>query len=402
MWRGRASTSIQGLPDGAEEAPVHGWDYDCEGFGNSRLKQRNGLIPTTPFGTIDIGADQCGGLIMAGYIPSTRMFAANVEPYFVQSAPRIFFVGAPNQANLPRPLCNHVVGLDLWVSNAQASTTSEPFPYQGMPWTHYVSPDPGTARWLLYTNGLIGAAPRNLSCDFSPALMSDPKLWNGPLSLIGPLPEKYSCNPYYHAFWPSALLPPPLQWYLDNPTVFHNRFHALPHQMNTWAQPIGTGYNFQLARTWVLDSHLNPPSTLYDPVQDANWLFGTSGFFGPWSVCGGPAFNTSQWCLNDMCPDELPPIALALGIRINCEIPRSLSPVGANTNLQTFLVIPNGGLGPAVAMSAGPTLMSQASATSLSSGLSIAVLLNIPAYLGTEVDFRTYGLAVRSLTSGGQ
>jgi hypothetical protein len=103
-----------------------------------------------------------------------------------------------------------------------------------------------------------------------------------------------------------------------------------------------------------------------------------------------------------MCPDELPAIALPLGIRVNCEIPRSLSPVVANTNLQTFLVIPNGGLVPAMAMTLGTTLISQAMSASQSSGLSVAALLNIPAYLGTEVDHRSYMMAVRSLTSGGQ
>jgi len=292
-----------------------------------------------------------------------------------------------------------VVGYLPWFANAESSAAFEPAtPYGGasLPKTFYTPGMTGTARWSMYTQAKYGPFQRNLECDFSPYVLSDPKFWGQAFTQIGAL-DPYGCNPYYHALW-DLQNNGGYSFILDNPNLFHNRYTPQPHGQNTWLVYVG-------ARTWVLDGHLNPPATLFNPALQVNYLNGVAGFFGPWSTCGtSQSFATGAWGLNDACPDELPALQLELGIRFNCEIPAVLNPFQSNTNLQTFLVIANGG-GSYAAMSSSSTSQAMSLEAILAarrSGLSLAHLLNMPAVLGTEVEFQAYCSAVRAMTGAGR
>lgn len=66
---------------GDDLATFHAWDWDCEGFGNPRQASRRlgtGSHFAEPWGSsgkIDLGADEMGELIVAGYNESTRIFS---------------------------------------------------------------------------------------------------------------------------------------------------------------------------------------------------------------------------------------------------------------------------------------------------------------------------------------
>ncbi len=58
---------------GAENWPFHSWNEDCEGFGNPRIYDHPEYAPITD-GPIDIGADELGVLVCAGYRFGTTTF----------------------------------------------------------------------------------------------------------------------------------------------------------------------------------------------------------------------------------------------------------------------------------------------------------------------------------------
>ncbi|MGE0143340.1 MAG: hypothetical protein AB7I19_05620 [Planctomycetota bacterium] len=83
------------------DAVFHGFDWDCEGFGNPReAARRNGQTAT--FGsrclsTIDLGADELGELIISGYLDGTRILSrphASIAPNTatIQNNERMYFL----------------------------------------------------------------------------------------------------------------------------------------------------------------------------------------------------------------------------------------------------------------------------------------------------------------------
>ncbi|HHI79716.1 MAG TPA: hypothetical protein ENK02_07025, partial [Planctomycetes bacterium] len=182
---GVASGSNQ--PD-AEFAALNGWDFDAEGFGNPRVFDPS--IPgKTPWAAgfngalIDLGADEMGQLIMAGYIPSTRIFSKNVPNAAVTDHTGIYFVQEPNQT-FTRPVYTGKLGASYpnatpplnnnWYSQAQANPN--PHPVFGGNYTGGVNDK--TVRYSLAVTGggnitLINDFMRNLICDFSPHLIMD-------------------------------------------------------------------------------------------------------------------------------------------------------------------------------------------------------------------------------------
>jgi hypothetical protein len=62
--------------------PMNAWDWDAEGFGNPRIANRSGFPITIPgvtsYSQMDLGADEMGELIIAGYIDGTTIFSRNV------------------------------------------------------------------------------------------------------------------------------------------------------------------------------------------------------------------------------------------------------------------------------------------------------------------------------------
>lgn len=384
-----------GLPPGVEEAPLTGWDFDCEGFGNPRLIPRSGVIIQGPFGSIDIGADQCGRLIMANYLPSTRIFLNNHPQSGLSSFNSIYYVHTPGQTG-PRALHNYVIGNGDWFQNIQSlpePDVNRP-PMGSNPPMWYTAGSANIERGLLYATNFTGPIARGLECDFSPLLLGDHRLWgtffNATWSANGEL-DPYGANFYHSSWWSLAGQPGFAQHFLDNPCVFHNRYHSSPHGSTTWPQYAGE-------RTWVMSGHMNPPGSILNPAQDVAYIASPTGFFGPWSACGTSTLSFGNWCLN-ACPDQVPALGLELGLRINCEIPRSLNPFQAHTNLQTFIAIPNSPT--AAASSAQPSMPSLSLAQVLNAraaGVSLSELLNAPAILGPELDHRAYAESIRMLS----
>ena len=58
------------------DATLNAWDWDCEGFGNTRIAYRRyGTLPADNNLVIDIGADECGEHVVSGYLDSTTIFS---------------------------------------------------------------------------------------------------------------------------------------------------------------------------------------------------------------------------------------------------------------------------------------------------------------------------------------
>lgn len=399
-----------GLPDGVEECSIHGWDWDGEGFGNQRLLPRDGIMPNPlpPFGTVDIGADQCGGLIMAGYIPSTRMFACENPQVGATGHDRVFYVEQPNAAGFPRPDSAWRLGSLPWFDNVQKPATLEIAPCSTSVPTFYTegyfTGSGFSPRAYMYFLGYFGPTPRHLGCDFGPSLFTD---WHGfwdfwmsiykgsPFSFT---PDPYATNPIYHSWWmersggaPSG--PTNAGFFPDNGTLFHNRNWTDPHG------PVATWDFLKNQHTWVLDSHINPPASLLNLGADDQFIVSTAQF-GPFGPCPVGIFNTGTWGLNDACPDTLPPLGLDLGLRFNCEIPRSRSLTAANTNLQTFLVLANCGEDSGNAMQNLSSLLSRPVLAPSPIRLELGALLNLPSEFGSLAESERYALEIARAMGG--
>ena len=353
--------SAPGLPLNAEDASVHGWDYDCEGFGNPRIEPMSGAAPGS-LGSIDIGADQCAKLIMAGYVPNTRMYCA-LSPSMPEvpggAYNKIYYIGQPGSAGHARPDANSVIGFLPWSENVR----QEPLPLPASPYyngllstSNYTAgwaqviyqpfpQDPITLRSFRRRSFEVGShAPfmRNLPCDFSPHLLHDAHPWGGFFDALGltfPLPElafdPYSAHPDYCEHELGEL---GLAW--DNPLLFYN-VGQVPHGAPPMVWFGLSGYN-----GGVVAAHINPPGAglrvLPSPYRYV--LDGGSGppsQFGPLSDCGGvfqPLISFDAMGVS-VCPDIVPDNGWDLGVRVDCEL-RQLSPAAqVGNNLQTFLVV---------------------------------------------------------------
>ena len=352
-----------GLPLTADDASFHGWDYDCEGFGNPRITQRG--LPEGTYGNIDIGADEVGELIMTGYRRSTRTF--DDLPIGVNHN-RVFFVdfaGMP-APTYPRPHYQArpggPVGLPFfygqthkWYAHVQAPNPNELWAnalgtnpllyYPAVIPTNYTlgfmaGPVPGNFcirfLWALGSNPARPGWMRNLECDFSPHLVLDmhPQ-W--PLEfLFTPLIPSafldiYATNPWYDK--PQSTIFPSGTAQVDNPALFTNYGNGVPLHAGFFLTYAPGG---PLPKTHVLSGTLNPPGTW---IGNPPWAIPTTPSpvqFGPWGGCTGASYSIGSFCLNDIptgCPDTLAPIPGfgGLGLRYNCERDTG--------NLQSFLAI---------------------------------------------------------------
>ncbi|MBK8099140.1 MAG: hypothetical protein IPK26_18690 [Planctomycetes bacterium] len=383
-----------GLPPDVEEAPIHGWDFDCEGFGNSRLQARSGGSPV-PYGAVDIGADQCGDLILAGYADSTRLVAACLPWNGQPSHDRLYYLDQPGATSRPRPDSSFVFDLltpVAWYANASAPPAILPAPFASL--TYYTAGVSNSVRGPNWLFPDLGPFPRNLACDFSPHLLWDPhSFWNQHFSafIVGFATDPFASNPYYHSPWPNPFAFGP--HFPDNAALFHNRDRDpgtgfplfVPHGDATW--PF-----FRRQQTWVDQSHINPPGSAFFPSADDQFLVSPGGQFGPFGPCG-TTYSTGPWGLNDACPDVVPALQVDIGLRANLEVPRSRSSTNVNSNMQTVLILPNGGA------ACGLLLRSGGAAAPRSSGLSLAGSLNLPIEFGSEVEFERF-LWLLNVSSG--
>jgi hypothetical protein len=86
----------------------HNWDFDCEGFGNSRIHDHS-AFPNGGAGVMDIGADELGDLLIVGQRFGTDHFfeaPANfgIPGTLKQSNRYLWFLGPPQGLATPRPV----------------------------------------------------------------------------------------------------------------------------------------------------------------------------------------------------------------------------------------------------------------------------------------------------------
>ncbi|MBK8976356.1 MAG: hypothetical protein IPM29_10540 [Planctomycetes bacterium] len=349
----------------------HAWDWDTEGYGNPRIRRRAGFPAFDPnlgvFGDIDLGADELGELVMAGYLPGTRILGTlppgENEP-FDQIAVYFLDLRVPSPVH-PRPSFRIDVGevYGSWdhvrlQSVAEGSPDCVQVTLNGAVidtnYTDVTDAAAGSARARLINTAFTtpwdpqtsGHPPitRNLACDFSPSLISDWHPFWGPLwfGTAGSFPagfeDVYSGNPWFGSRWSvTGIWPQTVQnWHLyDNP------LHP----------------NVALFRSDVLVGSLNPPGTLMNPLPSPDTNHGLytvtpgSGFqsFGPpiigGSCSGAGTFTIGMFGVGDawagglsLCPDMLPTFTgfEGRGLRYNCQVVVDLT---STSNLQTFLAV---------------------------------------------------------------
>jgi hypothetical protein len=172
---GPGSTSA----DDMQFCSVHAWDLDAEGMGNPRVANRVDGDPLV----IDLGADECDELIMAGFVPHTRIFSRNVpNAPLVTDHTTIYFVDDPG-ATRARPSCTLVLAPSWTLSNPQVDfrwwqqAQVNPVPHVlGSNYTRGVPVGPSSWPFRTYMRLAAPSTPpfmRNLACDFSPHLITD-------------------------------------------------------------------------------------------------------------------------------------------------------------------------------------------------------------------------------------
>ena len=359
-----------GLPVGAEgpllplpHTRVDGWDYDGEGWGNPRISLRPGFANTNPWGTIDLGADEMGKLIIAGYFNGTRILSPDPvpnAPVFGHGA--IFFFDLSTLNPVPRPETNLYPARHYtnWWAHVQTPINTLP----GMNFTEGVligGPVTERETWWTVTGLGQGHEPfmRNLECDFSAHLLPDPHpFWGswmtGPPAFFAP--DVYASNPWHDH--PTNFPPFNLISRRDNPALFHN-FGSTTGSTSWGGAFAGPMY--------VLDATLNPPGTY---LLASRWTLPATAPLGPYSPCAGsggspPSYAVGPWGFGDIaagCPDIVPWIIgqpSPNATRFNCE--RIDPQTGASmSNLQTFLgirgvAIPTGARSGEVPMTQKPT-----------------------------------------------
>ncbi len=234
-------------------AAMNAWDWDGEGFGNPRDIFLSGWpAPPQNRTTIDLGADEIDSLIMAGFIFKTRIFSRNVPSGPQIDRTPIYFVDAPNVQNRPRPQYTGFYGQDFvpginntWWPQAQTN------PLGPGAWGNYTHGGLGCPRQQFITNQGFRYFMRNLQCDFSPHLITDPHpFWvnwfntefvypNSPTDVQGSSP-----------------------WF-DNPDLVVNSQPpglASPDNWNLYYNPTGGGGTARPAAA-VYEGTLNPPGT---------------------------------------------------------------------------------------------------------------------------------------------
>jgi hypothetical protein len=280
-----------------------GTDVDCEGFGNPRSAQHAGYT-LLPVARPDLGADELDNLLIAGFLPSTRILSRD-DPTLPPAHPsiadhtEILFVNLP-QATYPRPIYNislsegdSVVDLN-WFSQL----VTNPNPPQFVPASNYTN---GVVAHRTQFDALYGFTPppnplekrpnfmRNLRCDFSPhPLMDLHPLW----------PEWFKLR-----FNPKPLGTDPVGYYATNPWVRDTNYRVSissledPHPDNEFL------YYDPNVGPDNISGHLNPPGTFHNnPAVWGNYLLWEgwpTGQLGPWNGGGSPSYATDPWGVGD-------------------------------------------------------------------------------------------------------
>jgi hypothetical protein len=318
-----------GIPPTYEpDATVHAWDLDGEGYGNPRILNRSGFTvgPEIEGNTeIDLGADECDELIMGGFIEGTRVFSFMPPGTTVPDHRRVFFFNLASTTGLIRPHHNAIEGKNWdWWPHVQGAPDAAPG-------TNYTTGMPGSLRAFLISSPLTQrpAFMRNLECDVSPSLLSDPHAKWTDSNVFNDI---YAANPWW--WYPAGTGPQPH----DNGAVYDNVnvTPPAPHGSLNYASAY-----FSLSFTPVLSGTLNPPGSLLVNARYLDPYYNIGVFaYGPCS--SSTTYSTDAWGIGDTapgCPDFVPMSTIpSRGVRLNCQIRDYTDTFPFKHNLQTFRV----------------------------------------------------------------
>ena len=335
-----------------EFCSMHAWDWDCEGFGNARIAPRTGFAePPANSTNIDLGADEMGRLIIAGFIERTRIFSRNVPDGSTSGILAIPDHTMPFFHDLPAPY-----GAGTYPMPHHSGYTGGRIP-EDYRWWNWVQTTSGFLNNYSVYNYTRGEFPmyrnrdktlsypaagtdnilwepfmRNLQCDYAPTLLPDHKMWpqavfNSGFPVLLPAGiDEFASNPWHHHFTTSVINGPyglrGLYWYIDNHYIFFKPNHpTIP--------------------TAPIDGSLNPPATyVWGGVTPTGGYVGlfpnVQMFLLPTYTVGSTGVGAATLAVPD---------SLWLGVRYNCEV-EDVGNFGL-CNLQSFLAI-NGNTEPPI------------------------------------------------------
>ncbi len=311
MQNGTTMNYPPGLPlSFADYAAYDCADTDMEGFGNARSEDCYWYNPSNTWlgsqNYTDLGADELGELIIAGYLAETTILSKSPEDRpgapkpsgyntFDNTAILFFNYIGPGYSNPTRPNYNLWVGrsvspaynyrpYDWWADAWGVTGQTPPLFVQGPVTYNYTTGETGTIRASLISGGKKPFM-RNLLCDFSPHLLSDihpfwgmyPGPWRTrptPTGTVSTFTDAFGCNPWFKGLGGSSGTP----WY-DNENLYYvkdtyDAFYGIINPPGAWAYSTQGGW----LDPWSNQSMLGPfgfnpsPNNIY--VLDLTWGIG--------------------------------------------------------------------------------------------------------------------------------
>ncbi len=315
MQNGTTINYAPGLPlSFADNAVYNCSDTDLEGFGNARSNDCSWYNPSNTWNGMlnytDLGADELGELIIAGYVAETTILSKSPENRpgaprpsgfnsFDNTAILFFNYIGPGYTNPTRPNYN------LWIGRSISANSSPPYkPYewwsyvwrvsgyvpplffdsQAQVYRNFTTGEGGTLR-ASFASGGKGPFMRNLMCDISPHLLSDihpfwamyPGPWrtrSKPGGTVSTFTDAFSSNPWFDDGGGASGTP----WY-DNENLYYvkNVYDAIYGILNP---PGSWVYNSQggWLDPWSNQAMLGPfgfnPSPNTNYVLDLTWGIG--------------------------------------------------------------------------------------------------------------------------------
>ncbi len=322
---GLPSPGSQGNKSVSDYAALHSMDWDGEGFGNPRIASRTGFQPGQ-YSDLDLGADEMGLTIAAGFIEGTRIFSRNVPNGEVGSQKgtlpitdhtQVYFFNLPG--TYPRPWFVKWTGRNyVWWDYVQIPS------FTPNPSGRYTKGVTYSFRNVRIAQSVWEPFMKGLECDTSPHLLPDTHpFWATYFeSLTSPNPLDYfGSNPWYHHNWDDGGTPPQLSAIeTDNKYLYYDPNVSI-----------------------LLEGTANPPGSW---VWTQGWGYlgpGPYTIFGPFGYQGSTNYtvlSSPAWGYGDSAPGpDIIPMNGWSGERYCLQDPNAL--VNPLYNMQTFLGINN-------------------------------------------------------------
>ncbi len=311
------------LPLGASQWSwtFHAWMNDLEGYGNPRISDHP-EYPNPPFGTapgdtIDIGADEVGQLIIAGYREGTTELRSEVLQTVANH--RCWYLGPISGANPPSGLAADYRTLPSLSASAWPASAYPVVPTWHTPQLRSFSDPIPTAVLPQLGQPLSIIYPATMA-DVTPHLLPD-----------------------IHPWWGVA-------WNIGNPS-------GVPPALTLWEECLGANHNASLYFD-PTSGRINPPAAAEGTLSGYTWLDGRSYFlattpagvdsFGSWSgflvITNFDGFCRGQQLGSPVVDVVTNPSTIPLGsagastLRFSLEIVNNALLFPMPSNLQTLTV----------------------------------------------------------------